>query len=39
LTNSHFHFFIIVESATSQMLLQRPKQMEVRRDKVRNIGL
>jgi hypothetical protein len=28
-TNSHFHFFIIAESATSQVLLQRPEQMEV----------
>jgi len=26
LTNSHFHFLIIVESATSQVLLQQPKQ-------------
>jgi hypothetical protein len=28
-TNRNFHFFIIVELATSQVLLQRPKQVEV----------
>jgi hypothetical protein len=33
-TNSHFHFFVIVESAMSQVLLKRPKHMEVRRGKV-----
>jgi hypothetical protein len=38
-TNSHLHFFITVESATSQMLLQRLRQMEARRGKVRTIGL
>jgi hypothetical protein len=27
-TNSHFHFLIIVEPATFQVLLQRPKQMD-----------
>jgi hypothetical protein len=27
--NSYFHFFIIVESATCQVLLERPKQMIV----------
>jgi hypothetical protein len=37
-TNTHLHFFITVESATSQVLPQRPKQMEVRRGKVRTIG-
>jgi hypothetical protein len=39
LTNSHLHFFITLESATSQVLLQRPKRMGVRRGKVRAIGL
>jgi hypothetical protein len=39
LTNSHLHAFITVESATSQVLLQRIKQMEVRRAKFRTIGL
>jgi hypothetical protein len=38
-TNNHFHLLITVESAASQMLLQRPKQMEVRRGQVRTIGL
>jgi hypothetical protein len=43
-TNSHFHFFKTVEAATSQVFLQRPKEMEVRRGKGRttdykNIGL
>jgi hypothetical protein len=28
-TNSHYKFFIVVESTTCQVLLQRPKQMEV----------
>jgi hypothetical protein len=28
-SSSHFQFFIIAEFATSQLLLQRPKQMEV----------
>jgi hypothetical protein len=37
--NSHFHFFITVELATSQVLLQRLKQMEVWRGKVRTTGL
>jgi hypothetical protein len=36
-TNSHFHF-ITAESATSQVLHQRPRQMEVRQDQVRAIG-
>jgi hypothetical protein len=38
LTNSHLHAFITVESATSQVLLQRLKQREGRKGKVRTIG-
>jgi hypothetical protein len=38
-TNSHLHFFITVELATSQVLLQRLRQMEAQRGKVRTIGL
>jgi hypothetical protein len=38
-TNSHFHFFIIVQSVTSKVLLQRPKQMKVCGDNVRTKGL
>jgi hypothetical protein len=37
--NSHLHLLIIVESATSKVLLQRPKEMEVRRGKTRAVGL
>jgi hypothetical protein len=36
--NSHFHFFIIVELATSQVFLQRSKQMEVQWGKDRTKG-
>jgi hypothetical protein len=38
-TNNHFHLFFIMEPATSQMLLQRPKQVEFRWTKVRTIEL
>jgi hypothetical protein len=38
-TYSHSNFFITVESATSQVLFQRPKQIRVRRGKVRTIAL
>jgi hypothetical protein len=37
-TNGHFHFFVIVESVTSQLLNQRPKQIEVQQCKVTTIG-
>jgi hypothetical protein len=36
-TNSHFHFFVIVESATSQVLLQRLRQLEVRWGRVKTV--
>jgi hypothetical protein len=36
-TSSHLHVLIVVESATSQVLVQRPKQMEVWRGKFRTI--
>jgi hypothetical protein len=38
-TQRHFHFLNAVESATSQVLFQKPEQMEVRQDKVRVKGL
>jgi hypothetical protein len=38
-TNGHLQFFITVQSATCQVLLERPKQMEVRQGKVRTVGL
>jgi hypothetical protein len=37
-SKSHSHFIIIVGSATCQVLLQRPKQMEFRRGKCRTGG-
>jgi hypothetical protein len=37
-TNSHFHFFITVESAISEVMYQRLKQVEVRQGKVRTVG-
>jgi hypothetical protein len=36
---NHFHAFITVETATSQVLFRRSEQMEVRRGKVRTTEL
>jgi hypothetical protein len=38
-TNGHFHLFLTMESVTSQVLIQRPKQIEVQQCKVRTIWL
>jgi hypothetical protein len=38
-TNSHFNFFITVKAASSEVLLQKPKKMQVRLAKVRTIRL
>jgi len=35
-TNSHFHFLFTVESATSQVLLQWPRQMTVQQGKIKD---
>jgi hypothetical protein len=36
--NSYFHFFIIVESAACQVLLERPKKMTVLWGKTKTVG-